>query len=265
MELDAFYALRSQAYQSGASREGLLGLKWDLSLGCEDPHTSVNEGRLSDLDHVIRARRAKKDPGELINPKQYVDLVLPCRRCSICLKNRQRLWWRRANDEFMHSSRTWFCTFTINPTNRALMKMRASVRLRARSVNFDTLDLPNQFSELHREAGKLFTNYFKRLRKKTGAKIRYLLVAEQHSDGFPHYHALIHERGIAVTKRDLEGEWAVGFTHFKLTDKHSIGYVTKYLSKSLMARVRASIQYGRAACTVHELLSEQRLDPPHQN
>lgn len=92
-----------------------------------------------------------------------------------------------------------------------------------------------------------FTLFFKRLRKVTGAKIRYLLVAEQHKDGWPHYHALLHEKGVAVTKRQLEHEWRLGFTQFKLVpldDPHVAGYVTKYIAKQALARIRASLRYG---------------------
>ena len=84
-------------------------------------------------------------------------------------------------------------------------------------------------------------------REKSIIGLRYVLVAERHKDGWPHYHALVHERGPMVTKRELQGQWKLGFTAFKLvdmSDKAVPYYVTKYLSKQALARIRASLKYG---------------------
>ena len=49
-----------------------------------------------------------------------------------------------------------------------------------------------------------------------------------------------------MTKRILEDAWKLGFTSFKLVEPASstASYVTKYLTKSALARVRASVHYG---------------------
>ena len=67
--------------------------------------------------------------------------------------------------------------------------------------DFDTLSDGEQFRLIHNEIGKEFTLYFKKLRKAAkNTRLRYLLVAEAHKDGFPHYHAFLHEHGEPVGK-----------------------------------------------------------------
>ena len=101
--------------------------------------------------------------------------------------------------------------------------------------------------------GRQFTLGFKRLRKNTGASIRFVLVAERHKSGAPHFHALIHEAvgsppvRYADLYRDL---WSLGFSKYKLAEKGHASYVTKYLTKSSEARVRASLRYGQTVSTI---------------
>ena len=100
--------------------------------------------------------------------------------------------------------------------------------------------------------GKLLTLYFKRLRKDTGSKVRYLLVAEPHSKelvGLPHYHCLIHELAGRVSYRQVCDQWPYGHVHAKLVEQgadHAANYVAKYIAKLAVTRVRASLGYGKA-------------------
>ena len=92
------------------------------------------------------------------------------------------------------------------------------------------------------------TKWLKRVRKESGAKLRYILVAEAHKSGLPHYHMLVHEQvgGGQVGERTLRKQWAMGFSKWNLvTDKAPARYVCKYLTKAAAARVRASLNYGR--------------------
>lgn len=94
------------------------------------------------------------------------------------------------------------------------------------------------------------TKYLKRVRKKSGAPLRYILVAEAHKSGLPHYHMLIHECDPSrqVRHKDLTAAWSWGFTRFKLVEtSNTAWYVCKYLSKAQLARVRASVRYGLTA------------------
>jgi hypothetical protein len=83
--------------------------------------------------------------------------------------------------------------------------------------------------------------------------MRFLLVAEAHKTGLPHYHALIHEVDPErpVRSRILRQQWTLGFSQCKLVaqgdETKSASYVAKYLAKSAAARVRASQGYGQNA------------------
>jgi len=100
--------------------------------------------------------------------------------------------------------------------------------------------------DTHSIISKELTKYFKRLRKK-GAQFRFVLVAEAHKDGYPHFHALLHEKGPMITKSTLQGEWPYGFTSAKLVkDDRAALYVAKYLAKDARTRIRASLQYGQS-------------------
>lgn len=109
--------------------------------------------------------------------------------------------------------------------------------------------------------------------------------------GRPHFHILVHdysdnglvsgspleaiasgrdgewEKRLIKTKQGYKGfafvtddafirkNWQLGFTKFQLaTSEQSIFYLCKYLSKSMLARVRASIEYGSGVSPlpVHE-------------
>lgn len=104
----------------------------------------------------------------------------------------------------------------------------------------------SQFNKHVNAIGPEIGKFLKRVRKNTGAKLRYLLVAEPHKSGLPHFHMLIHQcdTHIPVRYDDLKSQWRLGFSAWKLTDYKSASYVCKYLSKSLRARVRASQAYG---------------------
>ena len=93
--------------------------------------------------------------------------------------------------------------------------------------------------------------FFKRIRKNSKAKLRYLVVQELHKSGQPHYHALIHEVSGTLTKATLQSAWTWGFSQAKLADPKTAIYVCKYLTKSEGARVRASLGYGKR----HTILS----------
>lgn len=89
--------------------------------------------------------------------------------------------------------------------------------------------------------------------------LRYLLVVEEHlgggaHHGLPHFHLLIHEpdEAFPVRKDMMQSQWRLGFAHFKLVpnardDGYKFAnYVTKYLTKSILCRARASLKYGQS-------------------
>lgn len=250
----AMASLWARADAQGAPWTTPISRYADFSAGCESLITREYETR-EDLFFWFMRRHPKNrlwrfhggasflnaafDDRMAAPPKVYFVADLPCRKCGVCLRRRELLWRRRAQVEVARASRTWFCTFTINPENRF------RIDCARHSVGSDD----DAFMDRHARLSREFTLYFKRVRKTSRVGIRYLLVAEQHEDGWPHYHALLHEAGQPVTKRLLESEWLLGFTHFKLipfADMAVARYVTKYIAKQALARIRASLRYGAA-------------------
>lgn len=143
--------------------------------------------------------------------------------------------------------RTWFGTLTLSPDQHH--RVAAACRLQAsrNGDDFDTFDQERQFALRHKCISREITLYLKRVRKRAGEDLRFVCVAEEHKTGLPHYHLLVHEgQATTLTWRILSEEWRVGFSQWKLVkDTRAAGYVTKYLSKSSKARVRASLDYGK--------------------
>lgn len=195
----------------------------------------------------------------LYDGSHSVEMWVRCRKCAACLAQRRKLWAARALKETAVAPRTWFGTFTLNPDAHFLMECRAGVRLHEGGTDWGSLNAPEQFLERHREIAKELSLYLKRVRKYSEAKLRYLLVAEAHKSGLPHYHMLIHERLTPVRKQLLKDQWKLGFTDFKLVDDpRQAAYVCKYLGKSALARIRASQDYGLAKT----LSSQGGFSPP---
>lgn len=194
---------------------------------------------------------------------QGIRLLCRCRKCPPCLHERALEWWGRATAETEAATRTWFVTLTLAPASHYEMQVRAELRLGDRGISWMGLSQEKQFAERHYEISREITKYLKRVRKNSKAVLRYLLVCEKHTgarstevregavtvEGLPHYHLLVHETDPSrpVRKRILEQAWPFGFADAKLAeDVRSATYLTKYLSKSAEARVRASIGYGKS-------------------
>lgn len=183
-------------------------------------------------------------------PKGSLTLTLfsRCRKCPECLEHRRRLWTARAVDEIKAAQRTWFGTLTVSPDNRFRIMLQAErERLRAGRETYGQLEASEQFRLFAGALNRDVTKFLKRCRAIAPGHLRYLLVMEAHKDGFPHAHILIHEVGEPITKRRLEDQWRLGFSHWRLVgdSPQAATYVCKYLNKSALTRVRASQRYGR--------------------
>ena len=208
---------------------------------CENPFVihaiGLSSGSTSMLDYW-EGRPAGKVP---------VSFDSRCRKCANCLKHKRRLWTARASDELTYAHRTWFATLTVNPEQRFVASMHAAkAAALAGHGNWHGMQPENQFRYLVNHLGEEITRFLKRVRKHQ--QFRYLLVSEAHKDGFPHFHMLIHEGALPLTKRLLESNWRLGYSQFRLVDSantRSAFYVCKYLTKSALTRVRASKGYGR--------------------
>lgn len=244
-----------KAIPSGARQVGdlLTTYEWDVQAHCDDPKGVTHHARRD--DRYARNEKWQTSPGSLT---LHIS-GLPCRACPKCLRIRARLWKQRARVECGMWPRTWFCTYTFKPEEHHAMLMRAlAERNRAGWLDSDwSAELEYKIRCV--EAGKIFTRYLKRVRKPQAGEmpvtLRYLLVAEQHESGLPHFHALVHECDGAVTYRRLMSRWPHGHATAKLVqhDGAAANYVAKYISKGLMARVRPSLHYGQPAMLLTSL------------
>lgn len=178
-------------------------------------------------------------------PAIWADGLYRCRKCEPCLRRRGREWTSRAMTEVARAPRTWLVTLTLRPEAHFMLGLRSTRRLRGGGTDLDALSPNERFNERWREIGVEATKWLKRTRERSGA-LRYLMVVEAHKSGLPHIHLLVHDvDGASVLYRHLVDHWPHGFAHAKLVeDARSASYVCKYLSKSALARVRASSGYG---------------------
>lgn len=216
----------------------------DFSNGCLMPPTIFMVGHADKLSVGFNFEKDQKLAHKML---------VPCRKCKRCLLNRGKRWAAKAHTETVNSNRTWFVTLTVRPSDRFMAKVKAEHRLSIGGTVFRDLPPNEQFVEIHKELSPELTKWLKRVRKNARTTFRYMLVCEAHKDGFPHYHALIHEPKAAILKTVIEKAWKLGFSKSKLVDVKTSApwYVAKYLTKSALTRVRASQRYGPNA--QHEL------------
>ena len=216
-------------------------VEWDVSGNCLSPVRVELHGRAA-AETGVKQVYVCSDA----NAPNFVEMTVPCRKCSNCLRRRATMWRLRAVHEYRMSLRTWFATLTLNPESVITLLSRARVRLRKQGIDYDGLPGEEQFLLLEREGFAELQKWMKRVRKSSSSPIRYLAITEAHKSGVPHWHVLIHETGKPLSyDRCLKGSWHLGFDSYKLVrNTKAAGYVCKYLSKAVAARVRASSRYG---------------------
>lgn len=173
-----------------------------------------------------------------------------CRKCERCLAHRARLWAARGASEIAAADRTWFGTLTLSPEQAVRGLYAAQAETLRGGCRWADLEPSEQCNARAKQVAPELARFMKRVRKNSGAKLRYLLVTEAHKSGVPHWHILIHEWQSPARKLVLERAWRLGFSHWRLVredDARASWYACKYLSKSLQTRVRASREYGRAS------------------
>lgn len=268
-----------KALDGEGERESKMRFRWDLTRGrCRSPVTRRLFAR--PMDALGREKRTY-DAGT--TQPLDLDIETPCRKCEECLQDRRKLWTARAFQETDAASRTWMGTFTFAPEHRLTLQWSVEKRLAERSVLFETLSPDEQWREIASASGREVQLWLKRLRKKVDpVRFRFLAVCEAHADGYPHWHMLIHECSHPITWDDLQyvakrekGKalpqqmWKYGFTHFKLIERAAAPYICKYLSKSMLARVRASVDYGgsdrKISNEVKKKIMTQRKSLPEQD
>jgi len=232
--------------------------EWDISGNCQNSFETDMIGR---PEANSGQKSVTIEPGGKSTLR--LRLLTRCRSCEACLKHRAALWRARATAETKAATRTWFGTLTLTPEAqfKALNEARQDIAIQG--LDYDALKPDDQFRVRHRMIGPDITKWLKRVRKNSGAPLKYLLVAEAHKSGDPHYHVLIHERSIDLPVRHkvLTTAWRLGFTKFNLIDNpNQATYLCKYLSKSLRAKVRASQAYGKSPDFVTPLGVENEVN-----
>lgn len=234
IEFERLRRLAATAVAAGATRTSLGVVEWDISGYCTDPQSFelFERGRLTSGQQVPLCVR----------------MTARCRKCEWCLEERRKLWAARALSEWQLSTRTWSGALTLRPDAHLHAVSIARHERALQGEDFESYSYPEQFRYRCRVIGREITKYLKRVRKESNAPLRYLLVAEAHKSGLPHWHLLIHEQSIdsPCPERTLRKQWHLGHSKWKLVHtRRGATYLCKYLSKSMLARVRASMHYGR--------------------
>ena len=237
--LNEVRTLASRALANGGVRQSAFRIVWKIAGGCENPFITECYARPSPAiggTHVVVARGTEHSI--------CVEIHTRCRVCENCRRQRAALWRHRAEWETLLAPRTWFGTLTVRPTEHYLAQCAVVAHLEARAVPSGELTSDQMFNLVARREATEVTKMLKRLRIR-GMEFRYLLVTEAHKSGYPHFHMLLHEVRDPVRYRDLEGEWPLGFSKWRLVaDPKESRYLSKYLSKDARSRVRASLAYG---------------------
>lgn len=260
---------RSSAMRScakGLETGSLLQLQdtnlWKAHGQCENPVDIFHQG--------YRAGNMLKKYPEMGMGEKPIEVLIfaPCRKCKECLAARGRLWRDRAQNEYGLAVRTWMVTLTISPNWHEQFRLRTVQRLSLGGVDYDAMCEGKQFAARCQPHSVEITKWLKRIRKRSGAPLRYLVITEKHKSGLPHHHALVHEQDpmlpirynhYAFRRGDHEiTSWPFGYASAKLieTQQHAT-YVCKYLSKQAETRVRASLAYGRSINQVKNV----KIDP----
>ena len=164
---------------------GIRSAEWNISADCQSPARLELDGRTA----FRKGNLYRDDRG----PTLSLVINARCRKCQRCLEHRRRLWAARAAHETIFAQRSWFGTITLNPHHRMMMQYRAMQRLDHGGTVWEHLTPAERLEEVSIEIARELTNWLKRVRKESGARLRYILVQELHKDGTPHYHCILHE------------------------------------------------------------------------
>jgi len=250
---DQHRAFSFRAFKRGATMEQARSWtrptqSWDISGDCVRPIR--RELSTAQCGVPVGARGATYARFKERYYAQHLDLAVRCRKCDNCRRVRSWGMRLRMTAEIDTASRTWFTTLTLAPDRQSLARMAAIRRLDRGGVRWGDLHPDEQFAEIVKEISPELTKYVKRVRKNSSASFRYILVTEKHKTGLPHFHMLWHEADpdARIKWKHLDAAWRLGFSMHKLViaeqGKRTASYVAKYLSKSVLSRVRCSKGYG---------------------
>lgn len=258
--IDQMQRLSATALERGCRTLSVMTREWDCSADCERPVTVELFGRPS---ATLGRRSIVVKRGE-VTPLRVI-VQARCRACTRCLRRRARLWSWRSLREARCSVRNWLGTLTLSPDFQIRCLSEARAECDRQGVDYDALEENERFRARVAIASREITKWLKRVRKESGSRFRYCLVAEAHKSGDPHFHIVVNECDPVhpVRHRTLVTQWKWGFSKFNLLkDEKAVTYATKYLSKSKLARVRASLRYGDTDVLITKGKARESIDPP---
>lgn len=222
-------------------------MRWNVAGNCTDPFWTTYVGRPRDGSANEPVKYFTFTGGKMT---MYLDIGTRCRKCKECLQGRYLQWRYRVREETRLAARSWFGTLTMAPDAQYRMLSLARHQAHTSHVTWESLPADEQFRRVANTSLKEVTKYIKRVRKEAGVPFRYIVVTERHKSGDPHFHMLVHETELRpVRHKTLSSQWHEGFEKWKLVpfeDLKAADYVAKYLAKSALTRIRASLQYGRS-------------------
>lgn len=272
-----FALLVNQALAGGAKRLGPNTYEWDVSRGCGNPYrlvchsTGIGSVEMlcacrSHCDVCLKHKRQMWAARALAETKQAARTWLG----TLTLRSEEQ--YRAACEAAKRAGQAMPRTATFRPG--VVGRSGWTEYDRDRHISATCADLEQTpgvaFERRVGVIGEEVTRWLKRVRKRcceewqaqglelSGGEIRYFLVVERHVSGEPHWHVLLHETSelkpirndwLCKPPRDkpapqTDARWHLGFSNFKLIGLERATYPTKYLTKSLLARVRASLRYG---------------------
>lgn len=201
-------------------------------MDCKNPMVAVYDSYTRKYRFIGAVNSLKHKPDYLYDFAQRF-IYLPCGQCYACRIARSRDWATRCVLEARaFGDNNCFITLTYNDEN-----------------------LPKDLS-LHKED---FQKFMKRLRKNSGAKIRYYMCGEYGSlYQRPHFHACLFgykpknlelwsiRNGIKLYRSPfLEKCWPFGFVTVGEVTYESAAYVARYVLKKMTGAVAESHYHGR--------------------
>jgi hypothetical protein len=104
---------------------------WGIAGRCTSPLLIRQDG----YQHLGAVVPGKGWAAGAMEQARVLDMEVPCRACSACLRARAYLWGRRAVREWavgaLEARRTWFGSLTFGPEERAFALARADLKLKS--------------------------------------------------------------------------------------------------------------------------------------
>lgn len=150
---------------------------------------------------------------------------VPCNKCVECMSRNTQQWAFRLQNELKHSKCAVVVTLTYDDENVP------------KATDFNTGEIQLTLSK--QDA----TKFIKSIRKRTKRQgIKYFLVGEYGKEtNRPHYHAIIFNVSPADQDK-IKDAWHRGFTYIDSPSSASIGYILKYINKSVFAYAKKQIR-----------------------